>query len=340
MKHEEIIAEIRAGHFTPVYFLSGEEPFFIDDIADEIEKRALSGEEKVWSQVILYGNEVNMSRVVDESRQFPMLSPRRVVIVREAQHIADKDFEKILPYLARPKDTTLLLFLYKGKKPDKRRDVFKKLAASPACVYFDSVKLYDNEVPGWIEKYCKSRDRKISPAAARLLADSLGTDLSRIANALDKLVILLPRDKKIEETLVEEHVGVSKEFGSFELVSAIVRQDHLKVNRVINYLDANANKKNNEPTSVIAALFFYFRNLLTYHYHHRAAASPVEMARVLGVSPYFMKEYADGAARYGAVKCARVIAWLREYDMKAKGSAGVAIPPGELLRELVFKIMH
>ncbi|MDR0766767.1 MAG: DNA polymerase III subunit delta [Odoribacteraceae bacterium] len=338
MKHEEIIAGIRGGQFAPVYFLSGEEPYFIDQIAGEIERHALPEEEKTLSQVILYGNETSMSRVVDVARRFPMLSARQVVIVREAQQIADKDFEKLIPYIACPQPTTVLAFLYKGKKPDRRRETFKKLANTPGCVYFDSVKLYENEVPGWIGKYCKERGRDISQRAARLLSDSLGTDLSRVANALDKL-LLLPGEGEIQETLVEEHVGISKEFNSFELITAIVRQDHLKANRVVNYFEANP-EKNNAPAAVIPALFYYFCNLLTYHYQKRLVPDTREMAQLLGVSPYFMKDYTDGATRYGAAKCARVISWLREYDLKAKGSANIAIPPGELLRELVFKIMH
>ncbi|MDR0544103.1 MAG: DNA polymerase III subunit delta, partial [Odoribacteraceae bacterium] len=333
MKYEEIMAQVKAGNFAPVYFLSGEEPFFIDRIAGEIEARALPEEERVMNQVVLYGNETSMARVVDVARRFPMMAARQVVIVREAQGIADKEYEKLLPYLARVQPTTLLAFLYKGKKPDKRREAFKKLANHPSCVYFDSAKLYDNEVPAWIERYCKERRRPIAPRAARLLADSLGTELSRIANALDKLMLLAPGGEEIKEQMVVEHVGISKEYNAFELVAAISRLDHLKANRVVNYFEANPGGKNSDLPRITAAIFYYFCNLLTYHYLRNSTPNQQEIARALGVPPHTIKDYTDGAARYGAGKCARVIALLREHDVRSKGGAGIAIPPGELLRE-------
>ncbi|MDR2131084.1 MAG: DNA polymerase III subunit delta [Odoribacteraceae bacterium] len=337
MEYEKIIAEIKSGKFEPIYFLSGEEPYFIDKVAEEIEVRALPEEEKILNLMIVYGNEVTMSQIVDIARRFPMMAARQVVIVKEAQNIADKDFEKLVPYIDRFQPTTILVFLYKDKKADKRKEVFKKLGNSPHCVYLDAAKLYENKVPAWIHAYCKEKNRAISPKAARILAESLGRNLTRVANALDKLM-LLPVQGEIREELVEEHVGISKEFNSFELLSAIIRKDHLKANRIINYFEANP--KNNPLVLTIASLFNYFRNLLTYHYRGKGLSNPQEIARLLGISTYFIEDYTEGARQYSAMKCARVITWLRECDMKAKGIGNITIPDGELLRELVFKIMH
>jgi DNA polymerase-3 subunit delta len=338
MKHEEIITDIRNGKFEPIYFLSGEEPYFIDKVAGEIERHALADEERTLNQVVLYGNETSMARVLDIARRFPMMSARQVVIVKEAQNIPDKDFEKLLPYIDHFQPSTLLAFLYKDKKPDKRKSVFKKLAGSPRCVYLDAVRPYEEKVPAWIDGYCKERGYSISLKAARMLADSLGRDLTRVANALDKLTLLLPGEGEIKEYLVEEHTGISKEFNVFELLAAIIQQDHLKANRIVNYFEANP--KNNPIGPILSNLFNYFRNLLTYHYQKRVTPNQQELARLLGINPYFIKDYVDGATRYGAGRCARVIAWLRECDMKAKGCGPATVPAGELLRELVFKIMH
>ncbi|MDR1415583.1 MAG: DNA polymerase III subunit delta [Odoribacteraceae bacterium] len=334
MKYEEIIAEIRDGHFKPIYFLSGEEPFFIDRIAGAIEEHAVPAGEQAFT---LFGNEVTMGRVLDTARSFPMMAERQVVLVKEAQGIADKDFDRLVPYIDHFQPTTLLAFLYK-KKPDKRKAVFKRLGSAPCCAYFESVKLYDNEVPAWVVGYCKERRRAISPGAARMLAESLGTDLSRVANELDKLMILLPNGREIKEYLVEEHTGISKDFNAFELLRAIIDQDHLRANRIVNYFEANP--KSSPLPLTTSSLFNYFRNLLTFHYQRKSTPNQQEMARLLGVAPYFMKDYTEGAARYGAAKCARVISWLRECDMKSKGASHFTIPEGELLRELVFKIMH
>ena len=216
--------------------------------------------------------------------------------------------------------------------------MFKKLASSPNCVYFDSAKLYDNKIPDWIVSYCKEKKCMISPKAANILADSLGNDLSKVANELDKLMLLLPGGGEIKENLVEEHTGISKEFNTFELTAAIVAMDHLKANRIVNYFEANP--KNNPLILTITMLFRYFLNLLTYHYQKKSTPSPQEMAKILGINPYFMKDYTEGAKRYNAMKCANIISWLREYDLKSKGVGNANISDGQLLRELIFKIMH
>lgn len=336
MKYEEIIADLKAGNYSPIYFLTGEEPYYLDKIAEWIEKNALTENEKAFNQTVLYGNDVSMSTVTDTARRFPMMAQRQVVIVKEAQNI--RDFDNLLPYIDHHQPTTILVFLYKNKKPDKRKGVFRKLGSSPACVYFESAKLYDNKIPDWIISYCKSRKYSVSLKAAGILAESLGNDLSKVANELDKLMLLLTDGGEIKENLVEEHTGISKEFNTFELIAAIIRQDHLKANRIVNYFEANP--KNNPLVLTIATLFKYFRDLLTYHYQKRTTPNQQEIARLLGVNPYFMKDYVEGAKKYNAMKCANIISWLREYDLKSKGVDNAGTSDGELLKELIFKIMH
>ncbi len=336
MTFDEIIKDIKAKKYKPIYFLQGEEPFFIDRITDLIENSVLTEEEKAFNQTLFYGNDVNMTNITDTARKFPMMAQYQVVIVREAQNI--KDFDNLLPYIDHFQPTTILLFAYKNKKADKRKNVFKKLSSSPNCVFFDSAKLYDNKIPDWIISYCKSKSYAITPKAAGILADSLGTDLSRIANEIDKLSLLLPAGGEIKENLVEEHTGISKDFNTFELQSAIIRKDYLKANRIVNYFEANP--KNNPLVLTIAMLFKYFLNLLTYHYEKKSTPNSQEMARLLGINAFFMKDYLEGARVYNARKCAQIISLLREYDMKSKGVGNAGIPDGELLKELVFKIMH
>ncbi len=336
MKYEDIIADLKKGNYAPIYFLSGEEPYYLDKISEWVEEHVLSEEEKAFNQVIFYGNDVSMTTVTDTARRFPMMSPRQVVIVKEAQNI--RDFDNLLPYIDHFQATTVLVFLYKNKKPDKRKGVFKKLGNTKNCVYFESARLYENKIPDWIINYCKEKKCMITMKAAGILAESLGNDLSKVANELDKLMLLLPGGGEIKENLVEEHTGISKEYNTFELINAIILQDHLKANRIINYFEANP--KNNPLVLTIATLFKYFRDLLTFHYQKKTTPNQQEMARLLGINPYFMKDYTEGSKKYNAMKCANIISWLREYDMKSKGVGNSNISDGELLKELIFKIMH
>lgn len=336
MTFEEIRKDIKARKYKPIYFLCGEEPFFIDRLTALLENTVLTEDEKAFNQTVLYGNDVSMSTITDTARRFPMMSERQVVIVREAQNI--RDFDNLLPYIDHYQNSTILVLAYKNKKPDKRKGVFKKLGNTPHCIYFESAKLYDNKIPEWIIGYCKEKSYGITTKAAGILAESLGTDLSRVANEIDKLVLLLPQGGEIQESLVEEHTGISKDFNSFELLSAIIRKDFLKANQIVNFFEANP--KNNPLVLTITTLFRYFLNLLTYHYQKKTTPNTQEMARLLGVHPFFMKDYIDGGKIYNAMKCATTISLLREYDMKSKGVGNANISDGELLKELIFKIMH
>lgn len=334
MTFEEIVKDLKAGKYKPLYFLNGEEPFFIDQITDLVERDALTEDEKAFNQMIMYGNEVNMTTITDTARRFPVMAQRQVIIVREAQNL--RDFDNLLPYIDHLQMSTVLLFAYKNKKADKRRNVFKKLSASPHCIWLDSNKLYENKIPDWIMGYCQSAHHSITPKAAGILAESLGNDLCRIANEIDKLA--LASEGEIDEILVEENTGISKDFNTFELQAAIIRKDFVKANRIANYFQANP--RNNPLVLTVAMLFKYFLNLLTYHYQKKETPNIQEMARILGINAFFMKDYTEGAKAYNAVKCAAIISLLREYDMKSKGVGNAGTSEGELLKELIFKIMH
>ena len=336
MTFEEIRKEIKAKKYKPIYFFCGEEPFFIDRLTSLLENTVLPEDQKAFDQMVLYGNDVNMRTVTDTARRFPMMAEKQVLIIREAQNI--QDFDLLTPYIDHIQPATILVFAYKNKKPDKRKSIFQKLAHSPNCVYFESAKLYDNKVPEWIINYCKEQKYNISVKAAGILSESLGADLNRIANEIDKLTLLLPPGGEIKESLVEEHTGISKDFNSFELLNAVIHKNVLKANQIVNYFEANP--KNNPMVLTISTLFRYFLNLLTYHYQKRETQNIQEMAKILGVHPFFMKDYTEGSRIYSAKKCATVISLLREYDMKSKGVGNTNTSAGELLRELIFKIMH
>ena len=336
MTYAEIIKDIRNKNYKPIYFLSGEEPYFIDVITGMLEKSVLTEDEKAFNFTLLYGNDVNMSIVTDNARRFPMMADKQLVIVKEAQNI--RDFDKLLPYIKHFQETTILVFAYKNKKADKRMGVFKTLNTSKDVVFLESAKLYENKIPEWIMTYCKERSYKITNKAAILLAESLGTDLSKLVNEIDKLLVFLPVGKEINENVVEENIGISKDFNNFELTDALMLKDVLKANRIIRYFAANPKKS---PLVVtISTLFGYFSNLLTYHYEKRNTPNSQEMARLLGVNPFFMKNYTTGAKYYSAMKCANIISILREYDMKSKGVGAANIPEGELMKEMIFKILH
>ena len=282
MTYDEIRRDIKAQKYKPIYFLCGEEPFFIDSLTRLLEDNILPEEEKAFNQTVLYGNDVTMGTVTDTARRFPMMAERQVVIVREAQNI--RDFDNLTPYIDHFQPATVLVLAYKNKKPDQRKSVFKKLKSSSNCVYFESAKLYDNKIPEWITGYCKEQGYRITAKAAGILADSLGTDLSRIANEIDKLALHLAKGGEINEALVEEHTGISKDFNSFEFPLVLI----------------------------IGTLFSYFLNLLTYHYEKRKVTNQQEIAKILGINPYFLKEYTEGGKAYNAMKCAKIISLFPE----------------------------
>lgn len=332
MTYEKIIEDLKKKIYHPIYFLSGDEAYFIDKITDFISKNVLTEEEKAFNQLVLYGKDTNIEDVDNTARRYPMMANYQVVIVKEAQSL--KKIENIIYYAEKPLKSTILVFSYKYGTLDKRKKVYKVLEKNG--VLFESKKLYDNKIPAWITDYLKEKNYTIDPVAARLLNEFLGNDLSKIANELDKLAISLKPGTKINPEHIEKNIGISKDYNNFELQNAIIKKDILKANRIAKYFKQNPN--DNPFVLTITSLFFLFSKVLTYHY--LKDKEPRNAASVLKVNPYFIKDYEQAAKAYNIAKTVSIISMLREYDMKAKGYENVSTTHGDLLIELIFKILH
>ena len=331
--YEEIISDLKKRIFRPVYFLAGEEPYFIDLIADYIEEKVLTEAEKAFNQIIVYGDDTNISAIIDTARRFPMMASHQVVIVKEAQSL--RKIEDLVFYLEKPLLSTLLVFCYKYKSIDKRTKLFKTLETNG--VYFDSPRFRDYQIPAWIERYLMTKGIKTEPSASALLTEYLGTDLHKIANELNKLIITLPAGKPmITNALIEKNIGISKDYNNFELQKAIGEKNILKSNMIVHYFADNP--RDNPITLTIASLFSFFSKLLTYHY--LADKSKNNVAATLKVNPFFVKDYETSSTKYNARKTVQIISLLRTYDMKSKGYGDPGTEPGDLLKEMVFKILH
>ncbi len=335
MTYENILEDLKNKIYYPVYFLAGEEPYFIDKISKTIESTVLDESEKDFNQVILYGRDTNMIEILSQAQQYPVFGNYRVVIVREAQNLKNiEKNEKLKNYLRKPPASTILVFDYKYKKADGRTEFAKLLGK--AGVYFKSEKLRDYQLPDWIIKLIQSKGFRVSSAVGAHLAENLGNDLSKIENELQKLEINLEPGAMITPEIIEEYVGISKEFNIFELQNAFGKKDIVKVNRIINYFGANP--KENPAIKVIVILFSYFRKVFLYHF--LTDKSPKSIAARLSVHPYFVKDYSSAAANYPPKKLRQIFSILREYDLKTKGVETAPLPDGEILKEMAYRILH
>jgi DNA polymerase III subunit delta len=335
MTFQKIISDLQAKKYASIYFLMGEESYYIDLISDYIENNVLNEMEKEFNQHVMYGKDVDMGTVINVAKRFPMMAPLQVVIIKEAQNISD--IEKLEYYLQKPLNSTILVICYKYKTLDKRKKIYKMLSESG--VVFNSEKLRDYQISDWIGKYCQSQKISISPKSAQMLAEFLGTDLSKIVNEIEKLQLVMPKgSNEINPALIEEYIGISKDFNAFELQEAIAARDVLKANRIVNYF--NANQKTYPIQMVLVPIFNFFANLLVYHYN-RKNNNDTELARIMGIIPFFLKQYSQAARNYNAWKCMETITMIRTYDAKSKGfESSSTTTGGDLLKELVYKIMH
>ena len=335
MSFEQIMTELKKRQYRPVYFLMGEEPYFIDVIADYIAENALAEQEKAFNQVVLYGKDANVYTVLDAAKRFPMMSQHQVVIVKEAQNL--KEIDKLQFYVEKPLQSTILVICHKYKTIDKRLKLYKSLDKSKDAAIFESKKLYDNQVPAWITNFLTERGYAIAPAAASLLTEYLGAELGKVVNELNKLMITLPEnDKKITLEHIEKNVGISKDYNVFELQKALGDKDILKANRIIGYFARNPGS--NPMVMVISSLYSYFVKILTYHYLPDKSQSAA--ASALKVNPFFVKDYEAAARKYSAPKIIQIISLLREYDLKSKGAGSSSASDGDLMREMTYKILH
>ncbi len=331
--YREILSELQAKTYKPVYFLSGEEPYFIDLIADYILNNVLAESEREFNQYVYYGKDVQLKTVLENARRFPMMAQYQVIVVKEAQNIAS--FDDLANYMQHPQPSTILVFCYK-KKADARKKFVTEVAKNG--VFFNSDKLYDSQIPSFIQNYMRGKAVQIDEKSTQLLADYIGADLHRLVNELDKLIMTKPATVKMITTdLVEKNVGISKEFNDFELKSALIQKDVYKSNMIAFHLSQSKTFALNVTISV---LYAYFSNLMVYYYIQDR--SKMNVAKELGVNPFFVDEYALGARNYNAWKTMSIISLLREYDAKSKGVGNntTSNSGAELLKELVFKILH
>jgi DNA polymerase-3 subunit delta len=310
----------------------GEEPYYIDKISDYIQNNILAEEEKGFNQMILYGRDVTIDDIVANAKRFPMMAERQVVIVKEAQDLS-RTIEKLVSYAENLQPSTVLVINYKYKKIDKRKALYKTLKKN--AVVFESKKLYENQVADWIRRVLAPKKYTISPKAAQMLVEFLGTDLSKINNELEKLQIILPKDTQISPEHIEENIGISKDYNNFELRKAIGTRDTVKAFKIAKYFADNP--KDNPMVVTVSLLFNFFSQLL--HLHGMTDKNPRHVASALKVNPYFVSEYLDSARNYPMKKVSQVISTLREFDVKSKGVGSNAVPQGDLLKELLVRIM-
>ncbi|MEN3324189.1 DNA polymerase III subunit delta [Mariniflexile soesokkakense] len=329
---KELVTDIKNGKLKPIYFLMGEEPYYIDKISDFIQDTVLSEEERGFNQMVLYGRDVTIEDVVSNAKRYPMMAEHQVIIVKEAQDLS-RSIEKLVDYAKQPQPSTILVFNYKYKTIDKRKSLYKTLQKSG--VVYESKKLYENQVADWIRRVLSTKNYTIAPKAAQMLVEFLGTDLSKISNELDKLQIILPKGTQISPEHIEENIGISKDFNNFELRHAIGERNALKAYRIVNYFAENP--KDNPMVVTVSLLFSFFSQLL--HFHGLNDKSPRNVASALKVNPYFVNDYVMAARNFPMRKVSEVVSTLREFDVKSKGVGSNAVPQGDLLKELLVKIL-
>ena len=329
---KSIISDIKGGNLKPIYFLMGEEPYYIDKISDYIEDNVLDESEKGFNQVVMYGRDVSIDEIIASAKRYPMMAEKQVLIVKEAQDLS-RSIEKIEAYAENPQPTTVLVFNYKYKKLDKRKKAYKAIAKNG--LIFESKKLYENQVSDWIRQVLNSKKFTIEPKAAQMLVEFLGTDLSKISNELEKLISVLPKETIISDIHIEENIGISKDYNNFELQKAVGGKDIVKANKIINYFSQNP--KSNPLVMTISLLNNFFTQLLLFH--GLKDKSKGSVAKNLGVNPYFVDDYISAARNYPMRKVSQVIGLLREADVKSKG-VGANQTQGDILKELLFKILH
>lgn len=332
-----IMSDLKAGRFAPIYILMGEESYYIDKISDYLAEHTLKPEEVDFNRTICFGNDTTAGQVVDIARRYPMMAERQLVVVKEAQSI--KQLEALEKYLANPMPTTVLVWCFKNGKIDGRK--YKKLLtlANSVGVVFESKKLYESQLPAFIKNYLKSHHATIEEKACQMIAENIGADLHRLVSEMDKVLISLKNnDKTITDEIVEREIGVSKDFNGFELRDAIVRKDALKANRIIKYFDSNP--KAGDIYSLLPLIFNFFQNLMVVHYS-RGNRSDRAIAEVLGLkSAWAAKDYVIGLRNYSPRKVMDIIGKIRETDSKGKGIENPNTESGELMKELIFFILH
>lgn len=333
MTLEQLIKDINNKIYAPIYLLMGEEGYYIDKISEYLMSKVLDEQEKAFNEHVFYGKDITAGQLDNLARRFPMMANHQLIIVKEAQLI--QKLEDLVYYAANPLKSTILVLNHKYKSLAKNKKLYKEIEKNG--LIFESKKLYENQVPDWIVNYLAKKKVAISLPAAQLMTENLGNDLSRISNELDKLLLGLPEEnRKITPELIERNIGISKDFNNFELQKAIGAKDFFKANLIL--VNFAKNPKEHPFVLVINSLFSYFSKLLIYHATPDKASK--NASSILGIHPYFLKEYQQAAANYPSGKIVQIISTLRTFDLKSKGVDASGADSEELMKELIFRIMH
>lgn len=332
--YEEIVRNLKNEVYSPIYFLMGEEDYYIDRISDYLVNHTLTETEKEFNLTVLYGADTDITTVINAAKRYPMMSKYQVVVVKEAQHL--RNIEELTYYLQKPLASTILVFCYKHGALDRRKKITAEI--EKAGVLFESKKLKEAQLPGFISSYLKRKQVEIEPKASEMMAEFVGADLNRMAGELEKLIITLPAgQKRITPELIERNIGISKDYNNFELRNALIAKDVLKANQIVKYFEENP--KNNPLQVTLAVLFNFFANLMLAYYAPEKTDQGI--AAQLGLrSPWQSKDYMIAMQKYSGVKVMQIIGAIRECDAKSKGIGNPSTPDGELLRSLVYMILH
>ena len=332
--YEEIVRNLKNRVYAPVYFLMGEEDYYIDRISEYIMDTVLSDTEKEFNQTVVYGADTDIASVINTARRYPMMAEYQVVVVKEAQNL--KNLDGLIYYLQKPLRSTILVFCYKHGTLDRRKKVTAEI--EKAGVLFESKRIKDAQLPGFISAYLKRKQVEIEPKASEMMAEFVGADLNRMAGELEKLIITLPKGvRRITPEQIERNIGISKDFNNFELRNALIAKDVFKANQIVKYFEENP--KSNPLQLTLSVLFNFFANLMLAYY--APEKSDQGIAAQLGLrSPWQAKDYVTAMHRYSGVKVMQIIGAIRTCDVKSKGMGNASATDGDLLRELVYMILH
>ena len=333
LSFETIISQIAKKDFKPIYFLMGDESFYIDRITDAILENALQEGEKDFNEIVRYGADVSVADIINEARFYPSFAQYRVVVVKEAQEV--KKLEELVNYLERPLQSTILVINYKNGSFDRRKKLIAEVEKHG--ILFESKKLYDNQLPSWINLFVDKKGLKIDSKASQMLADFIGSDLNRLAGELEKLLITMPQNQtRITPELVERNIGISKEYNNFEFLKAVVQKDVLKANRVALYFEKNP--KNNPLNVTLIVLHNFFSNLMLCHYLPNKNEAGVMQG--LRIQSFQARDYMFGLRNFSPFKTMEIISLIRECDANMKGVGDTGSSNGDLLKVLLYKILH
>jgi DNA polymerase-3 subunit delta len=332
--HVDIVKDLQEKKYKPIYYLMGEESYYIDRIADYMAETILTEEEKEFNQIILYASDTDLSTIINAAKRYPMMAEHQVIIVKEAQNL--KNLDELSFYLQKPQPSTILVFCHKNGSLDKRKKI--TIEIEKTGVLFESKKMKETQLPGFITTYLKKKGIDIEPQASQLIAESIGSDLNRISSELDKLFLSLsPQQKRVNSELVERHIGISKDFNNYELRNALIEKDVFKANQIVKYF--NDNPKNNPIQMTLATLFNFFSNLMLAYYAPEKSEQGI--ATQLGLKTTWQsRDYISAMKKYSAVKVMYIISDIRECDARSKGVGNPSTGNGDLLKELIYKILH